>query len=59
MINKIALKTKKGDSILIHTSNRSDSLSLLKIVFIFVCFLYILLYICKWQISTNFSSFHV
>ena len=59
MINKIALKTKKGDSILIHTSNRFDSLSLLKIVFIFVCFLYILLYICKWQISTNFPSFHV
>ena len=59
MINKIALKTKKGDSILVHTSNHADSLSLLKIVFIFFCFLYILLYICKLQVSTNFPAFHV
>ena len=58
MISKIAMKTKKGDLFWERPTKHSFSLSLTKIVFIFICFLYILLYICKWQVSTNFPTFH-
>lgn len=58
MIGKIAMKTKKGDLFFMRSTKHSFSLSLTKIVFIFICFLYILLYICKLQLGTNFPIFH-